>query len=195
MLLGMGIHHVALACRDLEATHRFYTEACGFELVKAQVAPTDKPGAWAKHVFYDTGPAGLNSPDPSGQPGPMIAFWELHDDRMTELPTAISTGLGYEAWVNHLAFSATSVDDMVARRERWMDHGHDVVQIDHGFCQSIYTNDPNDIVVEFCVDVVPYTEEDRRAALAALTTTGPGSEPAPVPEFFLARRPAPSPTS
>ena len=55
MLLGMGIHHVALACRDLEATHRFYTEACGFELVKAQVAPTDSPDGWAKHLFYDTG--------------------------------------------------------------------------------------------------------------------------------------------
>lgn len=191
----MGIHHVALACRDLEATHRFYTESCGFELVKAQVAPTDSPDGWAKHLFYDTGASGQADPGRAGQPGPMIAFWELHDHRMTDLPTAISTGLGYEPWVNHLAFAATSVDDLVTRRERWRDHGHDVVQIDHGFCQSIYTNDPSDIVVEFCVDVVPYTDEDRRAALAALTATGPGIEPAPVPEFFLARRPAPSPAT
>ena len=37
----MGFHHVALATRDLAATHAFYTEAMGFELVKAVVAPTD----------------------------------------------------------------------------------------------------------------------------------------------------------
>jgi catechol 2,3-dioxygenase-like lactoylglutathione lyase family enzyme len=40
----MGYHHVALAARDLAATHRFYTEAMGFELVKAVAAPTDAPG-------------------------------------------------------------------------------------------------------------------------------------------------------
>ena len=41
--LIMAYHHVALATRDLAATHRFYTEAMGFELVKAVVGarPTD----------------------------------------------------------------------------------------------------------------------------------------------------------
>src|SRR2546421_509771 len=43
----MAFHHVALATRDLEATHRFYTEAMGFELVKAVVLhgrPQRNPG-------------------------------------------------------------------------------------------------------------------------------------------------------
>ena len=31
----MGFHHVAFATNDLEATHRFYSEAMGFTLVKA----------------------------------------------------------------------------------------------------------------------------------------------------------------
>ena len=30
----MGFHHVALATHDTAATHRFYTEVMGFELVK-----------------------------------------------------------------------------------------------------------------------------------------------------------------
>ena len=47
----MGYHHVALATAKLEATHRFYTEAMGFELVKTVVGPTPE-GGWAKHVFY-----------------------------------------------------------------------------------------------------------------------------------------------
>ena len=70
------------------------------------LAPTDKPGGWAKHVFYDTGVTS----GASGTTGPMIAFWELHDDRMVGLDTALSTGLGYEPWVNHIAFAASSVD-------------------------------------------------------------------------------------
>jgi len=35
----MGFHHVALATADLAATHEFYSEAMGFELAKAVVAP------------------------------------------------------------------------------------------------------------------------------------------------------------
>jgi catechol 2,3-dioxygenase-like lactoylglutathione lyase family enzyme len=43
----MAFHHLALATNDMAATHRFYTEAMGFELVKAVVAPTPTRG-WAK---------------------------------------------------------------------------------------------------------------------------------------------------
>ena len=176
----MGFHHVAFAARDMAATHRFYTEACGFQLVKAVVAPTDAPGGWAKHLFYDTGGNGL------------IAFWEIHDDRMTGKETAISTGLGYEPWVNHLAFSADSVEDLEARRERWLANGHDAMQIDHGFCVSAYTMDPNGILVEYCVDTAPYTEADKAHALAVLQHASPTLEEPPVPQFFRARKPEPA---
>ncbi|HLI72771.1 MAG TPA: VOC family protein, partial [Acidimicrobiales bacterium] len=60
----MAFHHVAVATNDLDATHRFYTEVMGFTLVKTVASPTGAPGgAWAKHLFYDTGAGGL------------IAFW------------------------------------------------------------------------------------------------------------------------
>jgi catechol 2,3-dioxygenase-like lactoylglutathione lyase family enzyme len=170
----MAFHHVAFASRDMAATHAFYTEACGFELTKAVVAPTDRPGGWAKHVFYDTGG------------GPMIAFWELHDERMADPKTAISIDLGLEPWVNHLAFAAASVDDLEGRRDRWLAHGHDAMQIDHGFCVSTYTMDPNGILVEFCVDTQPYTEEDKRHALEVVLAAEPPLEEPPVPAFFRA---------
>ena len=32
----MAFHHVAIATRDLAATHRFYTEAMGFRLVHVE---------------------------------------------------------------------------------------------------------------------------------------------------------------
>ncbi len=170
----MGFHHVAFASRDMEATHRFYTEACGFELAKAVAAPTDGPGGWAKHLFYDTGGNGL------------IAFWEIHDERMAGKDTAISTGLGFEVWVNHLAFAADSVEDLEARRDRWLACGHDALQIDHGFCVSTYTMDPNGILVEWCVDTAPYTDADKAHALAVLRSSEPELEEPPVPQFFKA---------
>jgi catechol 2,3-dioxygenase-like lactoylglutathione lyase family enzyme len=183
----MGFHHVAFASKDLAATHRFYTEACGFVLTKAVVAPTDAPGGWAKHVFYDTGGGS------DGQPGSMIAFWELHDDRMVGRDTAISTGLGFEAWVNHLAFAADSVADLESRRDRWLAHGHDAMQIDHGFCVSAYTMDPNGILIEYCVDTAPYTDDDKRHALDALSAMAPELESAPIPQFFSASEFQPAP--
>ena len=61
----MGVSHIALAVKDIEATHRFYTEAMGFELVKVEINP--QKGGFARHVFYSTG----SSKDQ------LIAFWDL----------------------------------------------------------------------------------------------------------------------
>jgi catechol 2,3-dioxygenase-like lactoylglutathione lyase family enzyme len=176
----MAYHHIALAVSDLAATHRFYTEVMGFELVKAVAAPTDAPGGWAKHVFYATGPL------VEGESPELVAFWELHDDRMTSFDPAISTGLGLEPWVNHVAFAAHDLDDIEARKKRWLDHGHDVVEIDHGFCVSIYTLDPSRILVEFCTDTAPYTDADRRRALEVVTSAAPDLDEPPMPVFHTA---------
>ncbi len=175
----MGFHHLAFAARDLQATHRFYSEVLGFELVKAVAAPTDRPGGWAKHVFYAI------RGDDSG-PGSMIAFWELHDERMDGNDTAISTGLGFEAWVNHVAFAATDLEDIDRRKGQWLASGVDVMEIDHGFCVSIYTMDPNGILVEFCTDTVPYTQADRDAAVDLLSADEPELDDPPVPTFHSA---------
>ncbi len=63
--------------------------------------------------------------------------------------------------MNHLAFAASDLDDIEGRKQNWLDAGFDVVEIDHGWCTSIYTNDPNGILVEWCTDTKPYTAEDR----------------------------------
>jgi catechol 2,3-dioxygenase-like lactoylglutathione lyase family enzyme len=171
----MGFHHVALAVRDLHETHRFYTEAMGFELAKVVVAPTEE-GGWAKHVFYDTGGNGL------------IAFWELHDDTIPAYDPAISTALGLPIWVNHVAFDA-SVDELEARRERWRDGGYDVMEIDHGFCISIYTVDPNGVLVEWCADTRPLDESDRVEGARLLEDPAPALSSAPDPVFYKAHAP------
>jgi catechol 2,3-dioxygenase-like lactoylglutathione lyase family enzyme len=171
----MAFHHVALAVRDLQATHDFYTQAMGFELAKVVVAPTEQ-GGWAKHVFYDTGGNGL------------IAFWELHDDAIPAYDPAISTALGLPIWVNHVAFDA-SVEQLDALRDRWQDAGHDVMEIDHGFCISIYTVDPNGVLVEWCADTRPLDEADRAEGERLLADPRPELSSAPEPVFHKARRP------
>jgi catechol 2,3-dioxygenase-like lactoylglutathione lyase family enzyme len=172
----MGFHHVALAVNDLAATHRFYTEAMGFRLAKVVVGPTENEGGWAKHVFYETGGNGL------------LAFWELHDEKLPAFDPAISTGIGLPAWVNHVAFHAEP-DEMERHRERWLDAGFDVMEIDHGFCVSVYTVDPNGILVEWCADTRPLDERDRAEAEAALVDPDPPLDDMPTPVFHRARRP------
>ena len=172
----MSFHHIAIATRDLEATHAFYTGAMGFTLDRVVAAPSPEHG-WARHVFYDTG---------NGQ---MIAFWDLHDDpTIGEFDASISRGLGLPAWTNHLAFGADTLDDLSARRQRWLDHGFDVAEIDHGWCTSIYTMDPNDIMVEFCCTTVATTAADRARAQELLVADRPELEDPPEPVFYSAAR-------
>jgi catechol 2,3-dioxygenase-like lactoylglutathione lyase family enzyme len=147
-LWPMGFHHLAFASRDLPATHRFYTEAMGFRLVKLVAAPTPE-GGWAKHVFYDTGD------------GTMIAFWELHVDAFGDsFPTDLNSPIGLPGWVNHVAFAASSGEDLDARRTRWQEHGITVLEIDHEWCRSIYATDPNGITVEFCITTRAFAAEE-----------------------------------
>jgi catechol 2,3-dioxygenase-like lactoylglutathione lyase family enzyme len=163
----MPFHHVAIATRDAKATHEFYTQAMGFMLAKVEVAPAGEHG-FAKHLFYDTGGGGL------------IAFWDFHDAGLpADWSSAISEGLGLPLWANHLAFEARDLDDLAARRKRWLDHGHDVHEIDHIWCTSIYTRDPNGILVEFCTTTRPFTADDREDAQRLLMDPAPARSPAP----------------
>lgn len=172
----MPYHHLALATRDARSTHLFYTHAMGFELVKTVVAATPG-GGWAKHFFYETGG------------GELMAFWELHDDSIPDTwSPAISSGQGLPEWVNHVAFAAGDVADLDRRRERLLASGYGVMEIDHGWCRSIYTRDPNGILVEFCTTTRDFDADDRERALAALVDERPAlrAEGGP-PKFYEAR--------
>src|ERR1700704_5052350 len=107
---------------------------------------------------------------------------------MTDFDPAISTGLGLEVWVNHLAFAASDLDEIEDRKQRWLGSGNDVVEIDHGWCTSIYTNDPNGIAVEFCTTTTTFTERDHNEAMAILYASEPPLETPPDAKFFLASK-------
>ncbi|WAS90060.1 VOC family protein [Nannocystis punicea] len=134
-----GIHHVAFACLDPEATHRFYSEVLGFPLVHTELSQFGK--GWFRHFFYDVGN------DSS------IAFFELHDvGEPTPQKTAISTDLGYPIWVNHVAFRVDRETQQRLAAKARDAQLKVVLEHDHGWCHSVYLRDPNGILVELCAD-------------------------------------------
>ena len=158
----MGYHHLALAARDMKAIHEFYEGVMGFELVKVEVGPAPE-GGWAKHFFY-------RMEDDSK----FIAFWEMYDIPGTEgFETNLSKAAGVPDHINHISFDVKDRADLERRRQQWLDAGLDVLEIDHNWCHSVYTKDPNGNFVEFCLTTGSFSAADREAALAALTAEKP----------------------
>ena len=165
----MGYHHLALAARDMTAIHHFYEEVMGFELVKVEVAPV-QDGGWAKHFFYRM----------DGNDSHFVAFWELHDVPGTaRLETNLARAAGVPDYINHIAFAVSSAGELDRRKARWLAAGCDVMEIDHGWCHSIYTKDPNDNLVEFCLTIGAFSAADRDEAVAALSATAPAFSKTP----------------
>ena len=114
-----GVHHVAYACRDIDATHHFYEELMGFHLVHTEVV--EKDGGFFRHTFYDTGD------------GSCLAFFDLHGvGEKDDWSSAISTGNGLPVWVNHVAFSATEERQAEVKRRMTAAGIEPLMEINHG---------------------------------------------------------------
>ena len=154
----MGYHHLALACRDINKIHHFYEGVMGFELVKVEIGPMPE-GGWAKHFFYRI-----------GDNSTFIAFWELHEvPGLDKVETNLSKAAGVPDQINHISFDVKNMDELSQRKQRWLDEGLDVIEVDHNWCYSVYTKDPNDNLVEFCLTTGRLEDADRKRALAALS--------------------------
>ncbi len=121
-----GIHHLALICRDVEETVRFYQEFLGFPLVEL-VENRDYAGS--SHFFIDIGNRNL------------LGFFDFpgHDH-----PDFTETIGG----VQHLALS-TSPEEFTAAKERLDAAGIEYLGPDRGVDNSLYIRDPNGVGIEF----------------------------------------------
>lgn len=157
----MSYHHLALATKDMKATHAFYEGVMGFELVKVEVAPLPG-GGWGKHFFYRM----------AGDDTKFIAFWELNDTPSQDQHVYnLNEAANLPEGTNHFSFNVDRLEDLHARRVRWNEAGYDVLEIDHNWCHSVYTKDPDGNFVEFCLTSGAFTEADRSRALEALEET------------------------
>ncbi|MEO0963239.1 MAG: VOC family protein, partial [Pseudomonadota bacterium] len=115
-----------------------------------------------------------------GDDSRFIAFWELHDvpgqgDHVFDLNEAGKLPAG----TNHYSFDVQSAEELETWRAKWNAAGLDVLEIDHNWCHSVYTRDPNGNMVEFCLTTGAFTSADRERALAALDETTFAPSPAP----------------
>jgi catechol 2,3-dioxygenase-like lactoylglutathione lyase family enzyme len=158
-----GFHHVAYACRDLVATTTFY-ETLGFPLVHTEVSGVQDH--FLRHVFFDTGD------------GSCIAFFDVHGvGEQEDWRSDISTGNGLPVWVNHVAFRATS-ERQEEVRTRMTAAGHvPLMELDHEWCHSLYYQDPNGIMVEFCRDTPGFVADPEAAHQLIHSIPGPTPKP------------------
>lgn len=166
----MAYHHLALATRDIHKTHAFYEGVMGFELVKVEVAPLPT-GGWGKHFFYR-----MNGDDSS-----FIAFWDLNDAPGEEkFVFDLNEAGNLPPGTNHFSFAVDTKEALLEWRDRWHAAGLDVLEIDHNWCHSVYTRDPDGNPVEFCLTTGAFSQADRDRALAAMEETefNPSEPPA-----------------
>jgi catechol 2,3-dioxygenase-like lactoylglutathione lyase family enzyme len=160
------IHHLAIAVKDFNKSFHFYTQVMGFRLV-AGVKRQAPGGGWTKHMFLDMGD------------GKLIAIWDLQGLGLEPEAwrSGISTGLGLPGWVNHIAFECSGQAEFDERKQRWLDNGYHVSEVDHAFIRSCYTYDPDGNWVEWTFDLRPLNEDDRIEAEQILADDTPSTIP------------------
>ena len=120
-----GVHHVALICRDVEETIRFYQEFLGFPLVEL-VENRDYPGS--SHFFFDLGNHNL------------LGFFDFPGHQHPPFAEAIGG-------VQHLAISV-SAEQFAAAKRRFDQAGIEYLGPDRGVEDSLYFRDPNGVGLE-----------------------------------------------
>lgn len=124
-----GFHHVALICKDVEETIRFYQELLGFPLVEL-VENRDYAGS--SHFFFDVGNSNL------------LGFFDFPGHDHPPFEETIGA-------VQHIALS-TDAENFAAARTRLDDAGITYVGPDRGIDDSLYIRDPNGIGLEFYLE-------------------------------------------
>jgi glyoxylase I family protein len=121
-----GVHHLALICKDVEQTIKFYQEFLGFPLVEL-VENRDYAGS--SHFFFDIGNKNL------------LGFFDFPGHDHPDFQETIGG-------VQHLALSV-SAEHFAEIKKKLDDDGMDYLGPDRGVEDSMYIRDPNGIGVEF----------------------------------------------
>lgn len=146
----MSFHHVAFATKDLEATRHFYEDLFGFPLIHTEVV--DNGDSWMKHIFFDSGDEEC------------IAFFAFENIGEQSLwASDVSSTVGLPVWVNHVAFRASKDQQDRTRARMEIEGISPTMDIDHGWCASLYYLDPNGVLVELCRDTPGITRDEKTA--------------------------------
>lgn len=133
------LHHHAFRCRSAEETRAFYEGVLGFPLVAACIEPidplTNEPMPYM-HMYFELAD------------GSALAFFDYPAHfTPADFPEVDQFG-------HHIAMEVTGGHETIdSYKKKLQDAGIDVLEIDHGYCRSIYFYDPNGMRVEFATNV------------------------------------------
>lgn len=129
------MHHIAYVVKDQEATCHFYEDVVGLPLVATWAEVNDVfpdfPGRKVEycHTFYSLGD------------GSALAFFAFADEDVYE-------SMKNRNGLSHVAIAVTpEVQETI--RAQLEEAGYTPNFIDHGYCQSLYVHDPDELTVEF----------------------------------------------
>jgi glyoxylase I family protein len=133
------MHHLAYVVKDQERTRHFYEDVVGLPLLAAwaevgEISPFPGRKVEFCHTFFGLGD------------GAALAFFAFADDDVYEaVKLNPRNGFTHAA----IAVSREAQQQVKARLEA---AGHPTRYIDHGYCQSLYVDDPDQMVLEFTAD-------------------------------------------
>jgi glyoxylase I family protein len=138
--LPRRLHHNAYVTRDQEKTRRFYEEVIGLPLVATWCESDELFGKVRTyvHTFFAIGDGGA------------LAFFQFADpaDQEEFGPKMPASPFHHIA----LAVDAETQAQIEARIEKAGIRPPDTYVLEHGYCRSLYVNDPNGLILEFTHD-------------------------------------------
>lgn len=134
------LHHTAYVTKDLQATRKFYEELLGFPLMATWCEADELFGKLRVycHCFF-----GLAD-------GSALAFFQFADPSdQAEFGPPIPPSP-----FHHIALTVTpEAQDAVAQRLEAAGYEHPRTYVlEHGYCRSLYVEDPNGMIVELTAD-------------------------------------------
>jgi len=138
--LPSRLHHTAYVTRDMEATRKFYEEVIGLPLIATWSESDELFGAMRTycHCFFGLGDGGA------------LAFFQFVNPEDQELfgPKMPASPFHHIALKVDKA-TQQDIEDRIAKA------GYkepETYVLDHGYCRSVYVNDPNGMILEFTYD-------------------------------------------
>ena len=135
----VGLNHLVINVRNLDESHKFWTEIIGFEMVAELHATPARPNP-PKMRFYsgDHGGGALSH----------------HDLALMENPNLAPTPDGKASAIGHIAVTLPTREAWLAQLAFMQDRGVKFDRrIEHGMTHSVYIQDPNGYGVELLYDL------------------------------------------
>ena len=145
-----GVHHLAIATRDVKKQVEFFSQVCGMELV----------AIYWMHGVENTVHAFLRLGDASSLALVQTPAVQGIEPALGVSHPGFTGGDVAGGAMQHLAFNVDSNAELLAMRDRLRSHGYWVMgPIDHGMCQSIYATAPEGLMIEFATSAEPIDAE------------------------------------